>query len=42
LAYKEAFRYGRFGTAAAMAVITGIFLMIVGAIGIRLSRSEQQ
>jgi ABC-type sugar transport system permease subunit len=42
LAYKEAFRYGRFGTAAAMAVITGIFLMVVGAIGIRLSRSEQQ
>ena len=42
LAYKEAFRYGRFGTAAAMAVITGIFLMIVGTIGIRLSRSEQQ
>ena len=41
LAYKEAFRYGRFGTAAAMAVITGIFLMIVGTIGIRLSRSEQ-
>jgi len=42
LAYKEAFRYGRFGTAAAMAVITGIFLMVVGTIGIRLSRSEQQ
>lgn len=42
LAYKEAFRYGRFGTAAAMAVITGIFLMIVGTIGIRLSRSQQQ
>lgn len=42
LAYKEAFRYGRFGTAAAMAVVTGIFLMIVGTIGIRLSRSEQQ
>lgn len=42
LAYKEAFRYGRFGTAAAMAVITGIFLMIVGTIGIRLSRSEQE
>ena len=42
LAYKEAFRYGRFGTAAAMAVVTGIFLMIVGTIGIRMSRSEQQ
>lgn len=41
LAYKEAFRYGRFGTAAAMAVIAGIFLMIVGTIGIRLSRSKQ-
>jgi ABC-type sugar transport system permease subunit len=42
LAYKEAFRYGRFGTAAAMAVIAGIFLMVVGTIGIRLSKSEQQ
>jgi ABC-type sugar transport system permease subunit len=42
LAYKEAFRFGRFGNAAAMAVITGVFLMIVGTIGIRMSRSEQQ
>lgn len=42
LAYKEAFRFGRFGTAAAMAVIAGIFLMIIGSIGIRLSRSEQR
>jgi len=25
-----------------MAVVTGIFLMIVGTIGIRMSRSEQQ
>ena len=41
LAYKEAFRYGRFGTAAAMAVVAGIFLMIVGSFGIRMSRSEQ-
>ena len=42
LAYKEAFRFGRFGTAAAMAVIAGIFLMIIGSLGIRLSRSEQR
>lgn len=42
LAYKEAFRFGRFGNAAAMAVVTGVFLMIVGAIGIRMSRSKQQ
>jgi ABC-type sugar transport system permease subunit len=42
LAYKEAFRFGRFGTAAAMAVIAGVFLMIIGSLGIRLSRSEQR
>jgi ABC-type sugar transport system permease subunit len=42
LAYKEAFRFGRFGNAAAMAVVTGVFLMIVGVIGIRMSRSKQQ
>ena len=42
LAYKEAFRFGRFGTAAAMAVIAGIFLMIIGSLGIRLSRSAQR
>lgn len=42
LAYKEAFVFGRFGTAAAMAVVTGLFLIVVGTIGTRLSRSEQQ
>jgi len=41
LAYKEAFRYGRFGNAAAMAVIAGVFLLIVGYLGIRKSRSLQ-
>ena len=42
IAYKEAFQFGRFGTAAAMAVVAGLFLMVIGAIGTRLSRSEQQ
>lgn len=42
LAYKEAFVFGRFGTAAAMAVVTGLFLIVVGMVGTRLSRSEQQ
>ena len=42
LAYKEAFVFGRFGTAAAMAVVAGLFLIVVGMVGTRLSRSEQQ
>jgi ABC-type sugar transport system permease subunit len=41
LAYKEAFRYGRFGNAAAMAVIAGVFLLLVGYFGLRKSRSRQ-
>ncbi len=41
LAYKEAFRYGRFGNAAAMAVVAGVFLLMVGYIGLRKSRSSQ-
>jgi ABC-type sugar transport system permease subunit len=40
-AYKEAFFFGRFGTAALIAVVAGVFLVIVGAIGTRLSRSAQ-
>ena len=40
-AYKEAFFFGRFGTAALIAVIAGAFLVIVGAIGTRFSRSAQ-
>lgn len=39
--YVEAFRYGRFGPASAAAVIAGVFLLIIGWIGIRLSRSRQ-
>jgi ABC-type sugar transport system permease subunit len=39
--YVEAFRFGRFGTASAAAVIAGIFLLILGFLGIRLSRSRQ-
>lgn len=42
LAYKEAFRYGRFGNAAAMAVVAGVFLLIIGYVGIRSSRSRQE
>lgn len=41
LAYKEAFRYGRFGNAAAMAVVAGVFLLMIGYIGLRKSRSSQ-
>lgn len=39
--YVEAFRYGRFGPASAAAVIAGIFLLFVGWLGIRMSRSRQ-
>lgn len=39
--YIEAFRFGRFGTASAAAVIGGFFLIIIGWLGIRLSRSRQ-
>lgn len=39
--YVEAFRYGRFGPASAAAVIAGIFLVVIGWLGIRLSRSRQ-
>lgn len=39
--YIEAFRLGRFGTASAAAVIGGFFLIIIGWLGIRLSRSRQ-
>jgi len=39
--YVEAFRYGRFGPASAAAVIAGMFLVAVGWVGIRLSRSRQ-
>jgi|APCry1669193181_1035450.scaffolds.fasta_scaffold78824_2 ABC-type sugar transport system permease subunit len=40
-AYKEAFFFGRFGTAALIAVVAGAFLILIGAIGTRLSRSAQ-
>lgn len=40
--YSEAFLFGRFGTASAAAVIAGIFLVILGWVGIRLSRSRQE
>jgi ABC-type sugar transport system permease subunit len=39
--YVEAFRYGRFGPASAAAVIAGVFLVFVGWIGIKMSRSRQ-
>lgn len=39
--YVEAFRFGRFGPASAAAVIAGVFLVVIGWIGIRLSRSRQ-
>lgn len=39
--YVEAFRYGRFGPASAAAVIAGVFLVVIGWFGIRLSRSRQ-
>ena len=40
-AYKEAFVFARFGTAAAISVLVGIFLVILGALSTRLSRSGQ-
>lgn len=40
-AYKEAFIFGRFGSAAAISVLVGIFLVALGAISTRMSRSEQ-
>jgi len=39
--YIEAFRFGRFGTASAAAVLGAIFLLILGWLGIRMSRSRQ-
>jgi ABC-type sugar transport system permease subunit len=42
LVYKEAFQQTDFGLASAMAVMGGILLIIVGLLGIRLSRSKQE
>jgi ABC-type sugar transport system permease subunit len=39
--YKEAFQQTEFGPASAMAVMGGLILIVVGAIGLRLSQSKQ-
>ena len=40
--YKQAFQETNFGGASAMAVVGGAILIVVGAIGLRLSRSRQE
>lgn len=39
--YKQAFTFGDFGGASAVAVLSGVILVIVGLISLRLSRSQQ-
>jgi ABC-type sugar transport system permease subunit len=39
--YKQAFNFGDFGGASAMAVVSGVILMVIGLISLRLSRSRQ-
>lgn len=39
--YKTAFTFAEYGPAAALAVVGSIILIVVGAVGIRMSRSEQ-
>lgn len=41
LIYEQAFKFADFGPATALAVLSGILLVAVGFIGIRLSRSAQ-
>jgi raffinose/stachyose/melibiose transport system permease protein len=41
LIYKEAFTFGSFGLASAMAVTSGVVLMIIGVVSLRFSRSRQ-
>ena len=42
LIYKQAFSFGEYGLAGAMAVLSGVVLMVIGLIGLRLSRSAQE
>lgn len=39
--YVQAFQFTNFGPAAALAVIGSVFLIVVGGLGLRLSRSSQ-
>jgi ABC-type sugar transport system permease subunit len=39
--YKQAFSFGNFGGASAMAIISGVILMVIGVISLRISRSRQ-
>ena len=41
LIYKEAFGLSNYGLASAMAVMSGLILLVIGAISLRLSRSRQ-
>jgi len=38
--YNAAFKFTEYGVASAMAIISGVVLLIVGAIGLRLSRAK--
>jgi ABC-type sugar transport system permease subunit len=42
LIYKEAFGLSNYGLASAMAVMSGLILLVIGAISLRLSRSRQE
>ena len=42
LIYTEAFRFSRFGVASALALLSGIVLVVLGALALRFSRSTQE
>ncbi|GAA1614678.1 carbohydrate ABC transporter permease [Actinoplanes couchii] len=42
LIYKEAFSFTDYGTAGAMAVLSGAVLLLLGLVGLRLSRGKEQ
>ncbi len=39
--YKQAFSFGDFGGASAMAIVSGLILMAIGLVSLRISRSRQ-
>ena len=41
LVYKQAFLFGHFGPAAAMAIIGGVILLVIGFLSLRLQRSAE-
>lgn len=41
LVYKEAFQFGNFGPAAAMSVMGGLILLVIGFVSLRLQRSAE-